>query len=137
MSFTVSDSRDTVCFFGTSFRVRVCFFGSRSGIKYFFTGSGFRSGVCFTGSGFRVRVLRDRLVFLLRDWLVLRFSWSGAEMALISGPSCFISLALISGHMSFTGSGSRAKVCFFGSGFRVRVCFLGSGFRAKSLPFAV
>lgn len=39
-----------------------------------------------------------------------------------------LALILEPGHISFTGSDSRDKVCFFGTGFRVRVYFFGSGF---------
>lgn len=36
ISFTGSDSRDKMCFFGTGFKVRVCFFGSGFSTKVFF-----------------------------------------------------------------------------------------------------
>lgn len=51
-------------------------------------------------------------------------------------------LVLGPGHISFTDSNSRAKVCFFSTGFGVRVLslvlgselksFTGSGFRART-----
>lgn len=84
----------------------------------------------------RFFLLRDWLVFLLRDWLVW---WVWAEMALISGPTVFLSLVFFSllalilrpGHISFTGSDSRDKVCFFDTSFKVRMfCLvLGSGIK--------
>ena len=45
----------------------------------------------------------------------------------------FLTLILGPGHISFTGSDSRDKVCFFGTGFRVRACFFGPGFRDKDV----
>ena len=63
----------------------------------------------------------------------LMFQLVGAELALFLSLDLFSLSALVwrPRHISSTGSGSRAKVCFFGSGFRVGVCLLGSGLRAK------
>lgn len=60
------------------------------------------------------------------------FSWSGADLALVSEPKCVSFLAFFSllplvsgpGYVSFIGSCSRVKVCFFGSGFRAKVGFV-------------
>ena len=72
-----------------------------------------------------------------------QFSWSGAEMALTSCQTVFLSLVLFGflalllgpGHISFTGSNSKDKECFFDTSFRVRAHVFSPGFRDKDISF--
>lgn len=69
------------------------------------------------------------LVVLVNQW---QNSYSFSQTVLLS-PDLFTLLTQFSKirRISFSGSGSRAKVCLLASGFRVGVYFFCSGFRAQ------